>query len=166
MALQKVLIFPMEHVERAQNWHSHDDLVSFCYLSLLREYNLNSRSQLDDYKARKRLLFKRMGLGGVGMCCLIIILSWSQWYFPYRNRKFWSRGLGVRRNLSFCVNHIGFWPSFRFQVQSRVFVVVAKMQGRWRVLSRYRLVWIHAVREHHWRSFMSMCEWLWSLRNF
>ena len=25
------------------------------------------------------------------LCCSIILLTWSQWYIPYKNRKFWSR---------------------------------------------------------------------------
>ena len=51
-----------------------------------------TRSQLDEYKARKKLFFKRMKLGAIAMCCLIIFLAWLQDYIPSYNKKFWSRG--------------------------------------------------------------------------
>ena len=53
-----------------------------------------TRSQLDEYKARKKLLFKRMQFGAVAMCCLIIFLAWLQDYIPSYYRKFWTRGTG------------------------------------------------------------------------
>ena len=51
-----------------------------------------TRSQLDEYRARKKLLFKRMKLGAIAMCFLIIFLAWLQDYIPSYNKKFWSRG--------------------------------------------------------------------------
>ena len=33
-----------------------------------------------------------MRFGAICMCCLIIFLSWSQWYIPFKNKKFWSSG--------------------------------------------------------------------------
>ena len=60
-----------------------------------RKVPIGTQGQLDAYKERKRILFKRMRYGAVLMCCLIIFLSWSQWYFPKRNRKFWNTGPGA-----------------------------------------------------------------------
>ena len=53
-----------------------------------------TRSQLDEYKVRKKLLFKRMQFGAIAMCFLIIFLAWLQDYIPSYNKKFWSRGKG------------------------------------------------------------------------
>ena len=53
-----------------------------------------TRSQLEEYKVRKKLLFKKMRLGAIAMCFLIIFLAWLQDYLPSYNRKFWSRGTG------------------------------------------------------------------------
>ena len=61
-------------------------------------------SQLEAYKKRKEILFKRMKLGMIGSCILIIFLVWSQWYFPQRNRQFWSKGLIVKIILRFACN--------------------------------------------------------------
>lgn len=56
-----------------------------------------TRSQLDAYKVRKKLLFKRMQLAAFAMCLLIIFLVWLQDYIPSYNRKFWSRGIGPEK---------------------------------------------------------------------
>ena len=53
-----------------------------------------TRSQLDKYRMRKKILFKRMQLGAIAMCLLIMFLVWLQDYIPSYNRKFWSRGIG------------------------------------------------------------------------
>ena len=50
------------------------------------------QSQLDAYKVRKRLLFKRLRFGTIGMCILIMFLVWLQDALPRYNKKFWSRG--------------------------------------------------------------------------
>ena len=47
-------------------------------------------SQLKAYKKRKKLLFRRMKFGTIGMCIMIIFLSWLQQWLPKKNRQFWS----------------------------------------------------------------------------
>ena len=59
----------------------------------------NTKDQLNAYKRRKFILFKRLNVGIFLMCCLIIFLCWCQWYFPYKNRKFWSTGSSVEKPL-------------------------------------------------------------------
>ena len=54
-----------------------------------------SQEQFKEYRVRKKVLLKRMGLGTIGMCCLIIFLAWLQWYIPTKNEAFWSTGLGL-----------------------------------------------------------------------
>ena len=49
-----------------------------------------SQSQFDAYRNSKKLLFKRMGFGAIGMCIIIIFLSWFQVYIPAKHREFWS----------------------------------------------------------------------------
>ena len=49
-------------------------------------------SQLDAYKERKRILFKRMKYGIIGCCVFIIFLSWLQYYVPAKYKRFEPRG--------------------------------------------------------------------------
>ena len=71
----------MEHKVRTQN-----------FLSFSVHKVLVQKSQFDAYKARKKLLHKRIRFGIIGMCVLIIILIWLQDYLPAYNKRFWSRG--------------------------------------------------------------------------
>ena len=51
-----------------------------------------SKSQLNAYRKRKKLLFKRMQFGTISMCIIIIFLVWLQDWLPKKNRQFWNRG--------------------------------------------------------------------------
>ena len=59
-----------------------------------RNKTLGTEEQFRAYRVRKRLLLKRLKFGAIGMCCLIIFLTWLQWYIPTKNRAFWSAGIG------------------------------------------------------------------------
>ena len=54
-------------------------------------------SQLDSYKKRKKLLFKRMKIGTIGMCLIVIFLVWLQEWLPNKNRQFWNKGMGLAK---------------------------------------------------------------------
>ena len=54
---------------------------------------IGTEEQFRAYRMRKKLVLKWMGLGAVGMCCLIIFLTWLQWYIPTKNRAFWTTGM-------------------------------------------------------------------------
>ena len=56
------------------------------------EEPVGTEEQFKAYRDRKKLLLKWMGLGAAGMCCLIIFLTWLQWYIPTKNRAFWKTG--------------------------------------------------------------------------
>ena len=56
------------------------------------EQPIGTEEQFKAYRDRKKVLLKWMGLGTVGMCCLIIFLTWLQWYIPTKHRAFWSTG--------------------------------------------------------------------------
>ena len=55
---------------------------------------IGTQEQFQEYRKRKKILLRRMGLGAIGMCCLIIFLAWLQWYIPEKHRAFWSTGMG------------------------------------------------------------------------
>ena len=54
---------------------------------------IGTEEQFRAYRTRKKLILKWMGLGAVAMCCLIIFLTWLQWYIPTKNRAFWTTGM-------------------------------------------------------------------------
>ena len=69
--------------------------------SLVPNFNFSSQStafqcQFLAYRKRKALLFKRMKFGTIGMCIIIIFLSWLQDWLPMKNRQFWSKGMSSR----------------------------------------------------------------------
>ena len=59
---------------------------------------IGTEEQFRAYRLRKKLVLKWMGLSAIGMCCLIIFLTWLQWYIPTKNRAFWSAGREPERN--------------------------------------------------------------------
>ena len=71
------------------------DLIPNPFSDAVVDSSANTKNQFEAYKIRKRLLLIRMAFAVFLMCCLIIFLSWSQWYFPKKNRKFWAKGLRV-----------------------------------------------------------------------
>ena len=71
------------------------DLIPNPFSDAVVNSSPNTKGQFEAYKIRKRLLLIRMAFGVFMLCCLIIFLSWSQWYFPNRNRKFWAKGFRI-----------------------------------------------------------------------
>ena len=64
-------------------------------------YFTASYSQLNAYKKRKGLLFKRMKVGTIGMCIIILFLSWLQEWLPMQNRQFWNKGTSYSTKQAF-----------------------------------------------------------------
>ena len=64
--------------------------LEICLSEVILLWTWAEKSQLEAYKKRKKLLHKKMMVGTVGMCFLIVLLTWSRWYLPYKNYKFWN----------------------------------------------------------------------------
>ena len=76
----------------------------FCAIKLMMQRNYSGKSvaptsQLNAYRRRKTLLFKRMKYGTISLCIIIIFLSWLQEWLPMKNRRFWNRGMRTLRLL-------------------------------------------------------------------
>ena len=50
-------------------------------------------SQLNAYRQRKKILFKQIRYGTIGMCIAIMFLAWLLDYIPTKNRQYRSKGM-------------------------------------------------------------------------
>ena len=63
-------------------------------------------SQFDAYRSRKSLSFKRMKIATLGLCIVIVFLSWLQHWLPMKNRQFWNKGKRFLSGIN-ATTHIG-----------------------------------------------------------
>ena len=96
---------------------------------------IGTEEQFKAYRLSKKLLLKKLGLSAIGMCLLIIFLSWLQWYIPTRNKAFWSTGMGRQKTKLAIIGHFRYnsWkilaypPSHRFWLRSWFSVLVVQV---------------------------------------
>ena len=75
------------------------------------------QSQFSAYKQRKKLLFKRMRFSAIGMCIIIIFLSWLQEWIPIKGRQFQQKkGMSFDYNKIYSTERLHFSYPLKFPI--------------------------------------------------
>ena len=82
-------------------------------LGFYREQKKSSPwSQFEEYKQRKKLLFKRIKYGTIGLFLVIGFLAWLLDYIPRKNREFWKKGNCLAKTKITVWGYKGCWHLF------------------------------------------------------